>query len=341
MKKYIALFAMTALLFSLLAGCGAAPAPAPAPNPAPGSASDLPLQTPEVVKIGILQPVEHPSLNTIREAIIAELDRLGMSDKIEIEYKSAQGDPATLNTIATQFVADGKDLLIPIATPSAQAAAAATKSIPIVFAAVSDPVTAGLVKDLNVTDGNITGVSDVLPVDQIFELAAVLTPQAKTFGVLYCSGESNSYALVEKAREYAKLGGITLVEATIADSSELQQAAQSLVGRVDAIFTPNDNVVATAMTALADVAVRAKLPVYVGADSMVADGGLATVGIDYTVLGRQVAAMVKEIIEGKAIADAPVQSMTDFAKIINTDTAQKIGLVISPDLLKDAQVMGN
>lgn len=330
MKKSVLSITIIALLVNLLAGCAT---PAPAPSAAPSS-------TKEVVKIGILQPVEHPSLNTIRESIIAELESLGLGDKIEVEYKNAQGDASTLNTIATQFVTDGKDLLVPIATPSAQAVAAATKSIPIVFAAVSDPVSAGLVKDLATTDGNITGVSDVIPVDQIFELAAEMTPQAKTFGVLYCSGESNSYALVEKAREYAKTKGIELVEVTIADSSELQQAAQSLVGRVDAIFTPNDNVVATAMTALADVGIQAKLPVYVGADSMVADGGLATVGIDYTVLGKQVAAMIKEIIDGKTIAQNPVQSMTDFAKIINSDTAEKIGLTLSPELLKGAQLIG-
>ncbi len=327
MKKTLAIGMLFALVLSLISGCGTAPS-----SSAPQGG---------VVKIGIFQPVEHPSLNTIRESIIAELERLGLGDQIEVEYKSAQGDPSTLNTIAAQFVSEGKDLLVPIATPAAQAAAAATSSIPIVFAAVSDPVTAGLVKDLQITDGNITGVSDIIPVDQIFELAAGLTPQAKTFGVLYCSGESNSYALVEKAREYAQQKGVELVEVTIADSSELQQAAQSLVGRVDAIFTPNDNVVATAVTALADVAVRAKLPVYVGADSMVADGGLATVGIDYEVLGRQVAAMIEQVVKGKAIADLPVQSVTDFAKIINTDTAEKIGLSLSQDMLKDIQTIGS
>ncbi len=337
MRKLVSFITAAALAVSLLAGC--ASAPPSSSNQSPNSGA--PAEPKAVFKIGMIQHVEHPSLATIREALIEELSRLGLDGKVDIEYKNAQGDPANISTIVTQFVADGKDMLVPIATPSAQAAAAATKTIPIVFASVSDPITAGLVKDLSITDGNITGVSNPIPVDKIIEFGQQLTPGIKTLGVVYCNGETNSFSSVEKLRRYAADSGLTLVEATIANSSELRQAAQSLVGRVDAIFTPNDNVVATAMTTLSDVAIQAKLPLYVGADSLVADGGLATVGIDYAVLGRQTAALIKEIIEGKAIADAPVQSMTDFAKILNTDTAQKLGLTIPPALLEGAQLMGS
>ncbi len=323
MKKMICIITAAALLAAALAGCG----PAPAPQ--------------KTVQIGIVQHVEHPSLTTIRESIIEELNRLGLGDRVKIDYKNAQGDASNLNTIVTQFVADGKNLLVPIATPSAQAAAAATKTIPIIFASVSDPVTAGLVQDLQITDGNITGVSNPIPVDKIIELGQQMTPGIKTLGVVYCNGETNSFSSVEKLKRYAADHNLALIEATIANSSELRQAAQSLVGRVDALFTPNDNVVATAMTTFSDVAIQVGLPLYVGADSLVADGGLATVGIDYAVLGRQVAAMIKDFIDGKTIADLPVQSMTDFAKIINTHTAQQLGLRLSQDVLQDAQLIGS
>jgi len=179
------------------------------------------------------------------------------------------------------------DVIVPIATGAAQSAAAATKDIPIVFAAVSYPVEAGLVKELNKTEGNITGVSDAIGINEIFDLAMTLTPKVKTFGFVYNSGEVNSVAAIEKAKEYCDAKGLNYVDATITSSGDLLQAAQSLVSKVDAIFTPTDNTVASAMPVLAAEAIKAKIPVYVGADSMVADGGFATVGVDYKVLGNK------------------------------------------------------
>lgn len=291
------------------------------------------------IKIGIIQPVEHPSLNQIREAIIAGLEEQGLKDKVEIIYKDAQGDPSNINTIISSFVGDKMDIIVPIATGTAQAAAAATTEIPIVFAAVSYPVEAGLVKDMSRPEANVTGVSDAIDVRQIFDLAFELTPDIKTFGFIYNSGEVNSVAAIDQAKAYCREKGIDFVEATITNSSELQQAAQSLVTKADAIFTPTDNTVASAMPVLSSEAANAGIPVYTGADSMVADGGFATVGVDYTLLGRQVAEMVKRVSDGEKVGDIPVETMREYTKIVNMTTAKNIGVEISGGLLKEIKTV--
>lgn len=293
----------------------------------------------EKIKIGIIQPVEHPSLNQIREYIIKGLEEQGLKDKVEITYKDAQGDPSNINTIISQFVGDEMNVIVPIGTAAAQSAAAATNDIPVIFAAASYPVEAGLLNNLNNPEANITGVSDAIDVKQILDLAFELTPEIKTFGFIYNSGEVNSVAAIENAKEYLNEKNISYVEATITNSSELLQAAQSLVGKADAIFTPTDNTVASAMPVLSAEAANAGIPVYTGADSLVVDGGFATVGVDYTVLGRQVADMVKKVIEGESISNMPVETLNEYSKIINITTANKIGIDVSEDTLKGFKVI--
>jgi putative ABC transport system substrate-binding protein len=293
----------------------------------------------EKIKIGIIQPVEHPSLNQIREYIIKGLEEQGLKDKVEITYKDAQGDPSNINTIISQFVGDKMNVIVPIGTAAAQSAAAATNDIPVIFAAASYPVEAGLLKNLNNPEANITGVSDAIDVKQILDLAFELTPEIKTFGFIYNSGEVNSVAAIENAKEYLNEKNISYVEATITNSSELLQAAQSLVGKADAIFTPTDNTVASAMPVLSAEVANAGIPVYTGADSLVVDGGFATVGVDYTVLGRQVADMVKKVIEGESISNMPVETLNEYSKIINITTANKIGIDVSEDILKEFKVI--
>jgi putative ABC transport system substrate-binding protein len=293
----------------------------------------------EKIKIGIVQPVEHPSLNQIREHIIIGLEEEGLKDRVEITYKDAQGDPSNINTIVSQFVGDEMDIIVPIGTGASQSAAAATKEIPIIFAAVSYPVDAGLVKDVNKPEANVTGVSDAIDVEQIFDLAFELTPNIETFGFIYNTGETNSVSAINKAKEYCKTKGIKYAEATITNSSELLQAAQSLVERTDAIFTPTDNTVATAMPILSAEAQKAGIPVYTGADSMIIDGGFATVGIDYTVLGRQVAKMVKKVIEGEEISNIPTETLSEYSAIVNKSTAEKIGVDLSEEQLKRFQIV--
>lgn len=281
----------------------------------------------DVTTIGIVQIVEHSSLDTIRESFIAELASKGYVDgeNIKIDYQNAQNDQSNLNAICKKFVGDGVDMIVAIATPSAQAAAAATTDIPIIFSAVTDPVAAGLVEDINKPAGNITGTSDAIPVDQVFQLAKDLTPNVKTFGFLYTASEVNSKAVVDEAKRVAGDYGYTYEEMTIINTSELSQAASSLASKVDAIYTPIDNSIASAMPVLAEIGKEAGIPIYVGADSLVMDGGYATVGINYEDLGAKTAEMAVEVLKGAAITDIPVATLKDFQKVINKTTADSIG----------------
>lgn len=332
MKKFMASLTLGALLFASLTACSTKQEVTPA--------KETVTENSEKYTIGIVQTMNHPSLDEIREYTIIGLEELGLKDKIEIVYKDAQGDPSNINTIVSQFVGEEVNMIIPIATGAAQTTASATKDIPIVFAAVSNPVEAGLVKDLKITDSNITGVSNAIAVEEILDLSQELTPGIKTYGLIYNQGEINSATGIKRAKAYLDSKGYEYVEATIANSGELLQATQSLIGKnVDAIFTPNDNTVATAMPILASEAIKAKIPVYVGVDSLVKDGGLATVGIDYKTLGRQVAAMVKRIYEGQTIAENPVEQIKENSKIINKTTAGALGLKIDETSLKEFKII--
>ena len=287
----------------------------------------------EMKKIGIVQYVEHPSLDTIRESTIAALAEAGYIEgqNITIEYQNAQADQSNLNSIASKFVGDDVDLIIAIATPAAQAMAAATSEIPVIFSAVTDPVSAKLVDSLESPSGNVTGTSDAIPVDQMFELCKELTPDVKTFGFLYTASEVNSQSVIAEAKTLAADYGFEFVESTITNSSELQQAAEILASKVDAIYTPIDNGIASAMPVLSEVGKTAGIPLYVGADSMVADGGYATVGINYEDLGTKTAEMVADILGGKAIKDVPVATLDHFYKVINETTANAIGAVANAE----------
>ncbi len=297
-----------------------------------------------VKKIGIVQIVEHPSLNTIRESIIKELEAKGLKDgqNIKIDYQNAQGDQNNLKSIAQKFVANKYDLIIAIATPSAQAVVGETKDIPIVFSAATDPVGSGLVGSMEKPGANVTGTSDAVSAAKIMELAKRITPNIKTIGALYNSGETNSLSVINNLKAYAKQNNMTVVDSTVTNTSEVQQAVTSLVGRVDAIFSPIDNTIASAMPVVAQAAIKAKIPVYVGADSMVKDGGLATFGINYQVLGKETADMAVAILDGKKAGDISVKTMSDMNIYVNQATAKAIGIILPDDVLKQAaQVFGN
>ena len=331
MKKiFAAILALSLLLTACSGASSSAPAPSSQPEAASSSQEAPSASSGETLKFGLVQMMEHPSLDEIREAFLAELKAQGYDDsKVVIDYQNGQGDMGTLNTIAQKFVGDGVDMIVAIATPAAQAAAAATDSTPIIFSAVTDPVDAGLVSDLEAPDRNLTGTSDAIPVDRIFALADELTPGIKTYGLLYNNGESNSVSVIRDVKVALNAAGIAFEEATVINSSEVTTAAQSLVGKVDAIFSPIDNTVAYAMPNLAQIAIEAKLPVYVAADSMVNDGGLATVGVNYTQLGKQTAQMAAEVLSGKPVSEVPVQVLSEYATVVNPDTAAAIGVDVS------------
>jgi putative ABC transport system substrate-binding protein len=298
----------------------------------------------KVFKIGIVQIVEHPSLNQIREAFIARLAESGFKDgeNIKIDYQNAQGDQTSLKTICQKFVSGKSDLIVAIATPSAQAAAGETSDIPVLFSACTDPVGSSLVTSLESPGKNVTGTSDAISAEKIMELAKRITPDIKKIGALYNSSETNSISVIKSLKEYAAKNGMEVIEGTVTNSSEVQQITQALAGKVDAIFSPIDNTIASAMPVVAQVADSAKKPVYVGADSMVKDGGLATYGINYTILGQETANMAVEILNGKNPGEIPVKTMTDMDIYVNKDTAKAIGITIPDDVLNEAkEVVGN
>ena len=306
-KKITGMLGGMSLAISMMTGCST-------------NESDIPT-------IGIVQITEHLSLDTIRESLIEELEVLGYTEgeNLLIDYQNAQNEQTNLNTICNKFVGDEVDLIVAIATPSAQAAASATQDIPIIFSAVTDPVMAKIVTHTEAPEGNLTGTSDAIPVDQVFELCNELTPDVETIGFLYTASEVNSVSVIEQAKAIVGEYGLDYEEMTITNTSDLAQAAQSLAEKVDAIYTPIDNTVAEAMPVLVEVGKEMKIPVYVGADSMVIQGGYATVGINYEKLGAQTAQMVDKVLQGTPIQEIPVETLTQYDKVINQSTAKAIG----------------
>lgn len=329
LKSKVALVA--GLVMSLCVGCGSSTTNDGASTTAEVTANVAQQESQEtsqeVKKVGIIQPLDHSSLNTIRECTIEGLKEAGYveGENLEIYYENAQGDSSNLASICEKFISDDVDAIVAIATPAAQAAAAATTEIPIIFDAVADPVGAKLVTDLDSPTGNITGASHMIPVDKIFEFCKELTPDVKKFGFLYTSSEVSSQSTIEKAKEAAPSYGYEYIESTITSVSELQQAAEVLADQVDAIYVPNDNTIASAMPILAEVGREKGVPIYVGADSMVVDGGYANVGVSFEDLGIEAGKMTGEILDGKQPSEIPVKRFDEFQKIINKTTAEKVG----------------
>jgi putative ABC transport system substrate-binding protein len=307
-----------------------------------GEKADSTPEGKDVLKVGLVQLVEHPSLDTIRENIIEGLAENGYKDgdNIKIDYQNAQNEMNNLKTICQSFVADKDDVIIAITTPAAQAAYGETKDIPIVFSAVTDPVAAELVTDLNAPGGNITGTSDRVSASAIMDLALEITPDIKTVGALYNSSEVNSQSVIADLKKYADEKGLKVVEAAVTNANEIQQAAQSLVGKADAAFSPIDNTVASAMPVASAVFNDAKIPFYVSADSMVADGGLATSGVNYESLGVETGKMAAEILGGASPADMPVKFLEELTPYINSVTAKAIGVKIPQAVLDKAVDLG-
>ena len=289
------------------------------------------------IRVAVVQPLTHTSLNQIRDTIIAELQASGV--EFEIVTRNAEGDSAALSTILSNVKLDGVDILVPIATNTAQSAKVVFEDgdVPVVFAAVSDPVAAGLTGD---DSFYITGVSNNIPAGEIVKLISDFQPDYKKIGFLYTSSETNSVSTINAAKAYCDANGIAYEEVSIANLSELQTAAETLISSgVDALYTGNDNSIASAMSTYTDVAYCHGIPVYCGADSMVADGGFATIGVDYVQLGRQVAAMVVRIAGGEMPEDIPYETLSDYARFVNLQAAGRIGMELSDEVLAKYNVL--
>lgn len=326
MKKLTAVFTVMAFAVMSLAGCGSSKDDTG--NAASGQTEG------RVYKVGIVQYVDDASLNQIEKAIEAELDAKGEELGVTFDYSgytfNGQADSTTLNQIAAQLVADEVDIIIPIATPTACIMQNATEDnqIPVVFAAVSDPLGAGLVTSADAPGANITGTSDALDTATIMELMFAANPDITYVGLLYDKGQDSSTQPIADAKAYLEEKGIAYIEKTGTTNEEIRLAADALVAEgVDAVFTPTDNTVMTAELAIYEKFMDAGIPHYCGADSFALNGAFCGYGVDYVLLGTETADMAVEIlVNGADPATMPVRTMNSGIVTVNTDVAGAIGL---------------
>ncbi len=289
------------------------------------------------IKIGVIQLVEHPALDKNYQGFVDGLKAAGYVDgqNIEIDYENAQGEQANCVTIAQKLVNDQSDLIFAIATPAAQAVANMTSDIPILVSSVTDPKTAQLVESNEKPGTNVSGTSDLTPCAAQISLLKRLLPSAKKVAILFCSSEENSRFQANLAEAACQKEGLDFVEATVSNTNEVQQVVQSLVGKVDAIYAPTDNMIASSMATVALVTTPNKIPVICGEEGMVQGGGLATYGINYYELGLQTAKMAVEILkDGKKPADMPIQYLEKCDFSYNKEVADELGIEIPADLIK-------
>ena len=309
-KKLLALILVAVMAMTLMVGCGSADN--------------------QTYQIGVLQLTQHAALDAANEGFIAALDASGI--KYEVDQQNASGEQTICGTIAEKFVNDGKDLIYTIATPAAQAVAGQTTDIPIVGSAITDYIEAGLVDSNDAPGGNVTGSSDMNPIDQQLDLLLQLVPDAKTVGVFYSADEDNSILQAALFTEKAEAKGLKVEKFTISSSNEIQTVVQSMEGKIDACYIPTDNKLASGMATVAMIANEIKLPVFPGESNMVVEGGLATYGLDYYQLGYLAGEMAVDILKnGKNPAEMPIQFLpADKCELtVNEETAKAIGIDVS------------
>ncbi|MEK5100992.1 ABC transporter substrate-binding protein [Cytobacillus sp. FSL M8-0252] len=335
MRKLLAGLIGSSML--LLGACGSSGA-----DEASGSEGNEKVQ--EVVKIGITQIVEHPSLDAAREGFIAALKDAGYEEgkNLELDYQNAQGDANNNMSIAQNLVNDDNDLILAIATASAQSVVQSTKDIPILFTGITDPLSADLVKDLDNPGENVTGTSDTHP-DAIKNTIASIkkfVPEAKTVGIIYNDGEANSIVNVENAKKALEENGLEYALTAISTSSEVKQAAESLVDRSDVFYIPKDNTVVSALESVITVANKEKIPTFVGESDSVERGTFSSYGFEYHDLGYKTGEMAIEILNGKNPGDIPVGFPDNLELIVNKSAAEKQGVELTDELLEGAKVIG-
>ena len=328
-KKKLAALALAMVLGAgMLTGCGGG-------DKAPAKADAK-----KVFNVGIVQLVEHPALDAANKGFVDGLTKRGFKEgeKVKYDRQNAQADQSNLANIAQRFVNNKVDLICAIATPAAQTMANATKDIPILGTAITDYKAAKLVKDDKKPGGNVSGTTDMNPIDQQIDLLQKLVPGAKTVGIIYCSSEVNSQLQVEIAKKALETRGMTAAIATVNTVNDIQQAAQSLVGKVQAMYIPTDNVMASAIPTLTTITTEAKIPVIGGEANQVKGGAVATVAIDYYQLGLTTGDMAADVLEGKAKpADMAIRAQDKFETVISKATADKLGMKLPEDLAKVAK----
>ncbi len=298
---------------------------------APASAADI--------TVAVTAIVEHPALDACRDGIKDELKAQGFEDgkNITFVYESAQGNPGTAAQIAQKFVGENPTVIVPISTPSAQAVVAATSDIPVVFTAVTDPLGAKLIANLEKPGANVTGMSDLSPIAKHLALIKEVTPNAKKIGVPFNPGEANAVTLVELLKSEGAKMGYEIVEAPAPKSSDVLAAAQSLVGKSDVIYVPTDNTIVSALEAVIQVGTDNKLPVFAGDTDSVKRGAIAAIGFNYYDVGRQTGQIVARVLKGEKPGDIAVQGVEITELYVNPGAAAQMGVELSSDLVSRAK----
>lgn len=327
-KKFTNLIALL-LSASILGGCASSTVAAPENSS----------KEEKKIKIGITQIVEHPALDSSRQGFIDALKEKGFEEgkNLEIDFQNAQGDQPTTQTIAQKFVKDKVDMIFAVATPTAQAAYNATKDIPILITAVTDPVAAGLAKALEKSETNVTGTSDNVPIETQFELLKKLVPNAKKIGILYNTSESNSEIQVNSAKAAAPGFGLEVLPVGITNINDIQQSLSSLFGKMDVLYVPTDNMVVSSMPIIADLCFKNNVPIIGSERGQVEQGALATTGIDYYKLGYQTGLVAVDVIGGKKPSEIPITTLSEMQLVINTDAAKKLNISVPDDIIDKAE----
>lgn len=290
-----------------------------------------------IINIGISQMIEHDALDLIYKGIADELNKYYKSSnkKIVIDYQNAQGEQANCNTIAQKFVNDKNDIIIAIGTPSAQSVVNLTKDIPVIVSGIGDPIGARLVTNLNKPNVNVTGTINLPPIEKQIDLMHKLLPNAKKIGLLYCSSEINSIYQIKLAKEKLDSLGLEYVDLTVANANEINQMMLSAVNKVDAIFSPTDNIIANSMANVAMIEESEKLPVVCADAGMTKIGGTVTYSVDYYDMGILTAKKAIEVLEGiKDIKNIPLETVDSYNFVVNTNMIKTLGLTIPEDIMK-------
>lgn len=327
-KRKISAILCAVMLGVSMIGCGSTQSTA-------GQSTD----SSQMKKIGVVQLVQHDALDSANKGFVYGLKEKGYEDgkNIEIEQQNAQGEQTNAQTICSQFVDAKKDMIFAIATPAAQAAYNATKDIPIVFTAVTDPVSAQIAKEWKSSGTNVTGTSDKVPVDDQIKLLKQLLPDAKTVGVIYNTSETNSVIQVDELKKAAEKQGLNVKEIGVTNVNEINQNLNSAVKDIDVLYTPTDNTVASAYDLVGNTCLGAGVPIIGAEEAVVSKGGLASIGIDYYNLGKEAGYKAAEILSGKKPSDVEITTLSKMSFTINTDVADKLQIKVPDDIMKDAK----
>lgn len=292
----------------------------------------------EQKSVAVTAIVEHPALDALRDGVQAVLKDAGYETgkNLKWQYQSAQGNTGTAAQIARKFVGDKPDVIVAIATPSAQAVVAATKQVPVVFGAVTDPVAAKLVNSWEPSGTNVTGVSDLLALDKQMELVQRVVPGAKRVGIVYNPGEANSVVVVKELQKLLPAMGMTLVEAAAPRSVDVSSAARSLIGKVDVIYTSPDNNVVSSYESLVKVGQDAKIPLVAADTDSVVRGAVAAYGVNYYKLGEQAGHMVVRILKGEKPGAIKPETSSNLELFVSPTAARKQGITLADDLIRSA-----